>query len=38
MRGGGGNVIEVTRQDEVAILRMADGKANAMSIEFCDEP
>jgi enoyl-CoA hydratase len=29
-------MIEVTSQDEVAILRMADGKANAMSIEFCE--
>jgi enoyl-CoA hydratase len=29
-------VIEVTEQDEVAILRMADGKVNAMSIELCE--
>jgi enoyl-CoA hydratase len=29
-------VIEVASQDDVAILRMADGKANAMSIEFCE--
>ena len=28
-------MIEVADQDGVAILRMADGKANAMSIEFC---
>jgi enoyl-CoA hydratase len=29
-------VIEVTGQDEIAILRMADGKVNAMSIELCE--
>jgi enoyl-CoA hydratase len=29
-------VIEVASQDDVAILRMVDGKANAMSIEFCE--
>jgi enoyl-CoA hydratase len=29
-------MIEVTSQEGVAILRMADGKANAMSIEFCE--
>src|SRR5262249_48114337 len=29
-------MIEVTSQDDVAILRLADGKANAMSIEFCE--
>jgi enoyl-CoA hydratase len=29
-------VIEVTEQDDVAILRMADGKVNAMSIELCE--
>src|SRR5260370_41916759 len=29
-------MIEVTSQDDVAILRMADGKANAMSIELCE--
>jgi enoyl-CoA hydratase len=29
-------VIEVTEQDGVALLRLADGKANAMSIEFCE--
>jgi enoyl-CoA hydratase len=28
-------MIEVADRDEVAILRMADGKANAMSLEFC---
>jgi enoyl-CoA hydratase len=28
-------VIEVAEQDGVALLRMADGKANAMSLEFC---
>jgi enoyl-CoA hydratase len=28
-------VIEVTQQDGTAIMRMADGKANAMSLEFC---
>ena len=30
-----GDVIETSEQDGVAVLRMADGKANAMSIEFC---
>jgi enoyl-CoA hydratase len=29
-------VIEVTEQDGVAMLRLADGKANTMSIEFCE--
>jgi enoyl-CoA hydratase len=29
-------VIEVTEQDGVALLRLADGKVNAMSIEFCE--
>jgi enoyl-CoA hydratase len=29
-------VIEVMEQDGVALLRLADGKANAMSIEFCE--
>jgi enoyl-CoA hydratase/carnithine racemase len=29
-------MIEVVSQDDVAILRMADGKANAMSIELCE--
>jgi enoyl-CoA hydratase len=29
-------MIELTSQEDVAILRMADGKANAMSIEFCE--
>jgi enoyl-CoA hydratase len=29
-------VIELTEQDGVAILRMADGKVNAMSIELCE--
>jgi enoyl-CoA hydratase len=29
-------MIDVSRQDGVAILRMADGKANAMSIDFCE--
>jgi enoyl-CoA hydratase/carnithine racemase len=28
-------VIEVAEQDGVALLRMADGKANAMSLELC---
>ena len=32
---GRANVIEISHQDDVAILRMAHGKANAMSIEFC---
>ncbi|HEY1363789.1 MAG TPA: enoyl-CoA hydratase/isomerase family protein [Xanthobacteraceae bacterium] len=30
-------MIEVADRDGVAIIRMADGKANAMSIESCDE-
>ena len=29
-------MIEVTEQDGVALLRMADGKANAMSLDFCE--
>jgi len=29
-------MIEAAEQDGVAVLRMADGKANAMSIEFCE--
>jgi enoyl-CoA hydratase/carnithine racemase len=29
-------MIEATSRDDVAIVRMADGKANAMSIEFCE--
>jgi enoyl-CoA hydratase len=29
-------MIELSNQDGVAILRMADGKANAMSIDFCE--
>jgi len=29
-------VIEVTEQDDVAVLRLADGKVNAMSMEFCE--
>jgi enoyl-CoA hydratase/carnithine racemase len=29
-------MIELGSQDGVAILRMADGKANAMSIDFCE--
>jgi enoyl-CoA hydratase len=29
-------VIEVTEREGVAVLRMADGKANAMSLEFCE--
>src|SRR5262249_48363019 len=32
---GANNVIELTHQDGVAVLRMADGKANVMSLEFC---
>ena len=28
-------MIELVDRDGVAILRMADGKANAMSLEFC---
>ena len=30
-------MIETTEQEGVAILRMADGRANAMSIDFCAE-
>jgi enoyl-CoA hydratase len=29
-------VIEVTERDGVVLLRLADGKANAMSMEFCE--
>ena len=29
-------MIEVGDQDDVTIVRMADGKANAMSIDFCE--
>ncbi len=29
-------MIEVTEQDDVAVLRLADGKVNAMSMEFCE--
>jgi enoyl-CoA hydratase len=29
-------MIEVIEQDDIAILRMADGKVNAMSIELCE--
>ncbi|HKA80712.1 MAG TPA: enoyl-CoA hydratase/isomerase family protein [Xanthobacteraceae bacterium] len=29
-------MIELSNQDGVAILRMADGKANAMTIDFCE--
>jgi enoyl-CoA hydratase len=29
-------VIEVTEQDGIAMLRLADGKANVMSTEFCE--
>jgi enoyl-CoA hydratase len=29
-------VIEVGEQDGVALLRLADGKANAMSLQFCE--
>ncbi len=29
-------MIELTRHDGVAVLRMANGKANAMSLEFCE--
>jgi hypothetical protein len=29
-------VIEVTEQDDVAVLRLADGKVNAKSMEFCE--
>ena len=28
-------MIELAERDGVAILRMADGKANAMNLEFC---
>jgi enoyl-CoA hydratase len=31
------SVIELTRHEDVAVLRMADGKANAMSLEFCEQ-
>ena len=27
---------EVTEQDDVAVLRLADGKVDAMSMEFCE--
>ena len=30
-------MIDVSHQDGVAILRMDDGKANTMSIDFCRE-
>jgi len=30
-------MIEIEKRDGVAVLRMADGKVNAMSLEFCDE-
>src|SRR5499433_1225583 len=33
---GAGDVIEVTEQDGVAVLRLAHGKVNAMSLEFCE--
>lgn len=29
-------MIEVTHQDEIAILRMAHGKANTLDVEFCN--
>ena len=29
-------MIEVTHHDRIAIMRMASGKANAMSLEFCE--
>ena len=29
-------MIEVTEQDGVALLRLAHGKVNAMSMEFCE--
>ena len=29
-------MIEVSHQDSIAILRMANGRANAMSLEFCE--
>ena len=29
-------MMEFTHQNGVAVLRMADGKANAMDVEFCD--
>ena len=28
-------MIELGEEDGVALIRMADGKANAMSLEFC---
>src|SRR5262249_37292902 len=33
---GASDVIEVSEQDDVAVLRMAHGKVNAMSLEFCE--
>jgi hypothetical protein len=30
------DMIEVTYHDSVALLRMANGKANVMSLEFCE--
>ena len=29
-------MFEVTHHDSVAIMRMANGKANAMGLEFCE--
>jgi enoyl-CoA hydratase len=29
-------MIEVTHHDSIAILRMANGRSNAMSLEFCE--
>ncbi len=29
-------MIELTERDGVVLLRLADGKANAMSLEFCE--
>jgi hypothetical protein len=29
-------MIEVSHQDSIAILSMANGKANVMSLEFCE--
>ncbi len=29
-------MIELTERDDVVLLRLADGKANAMSLEFCE--
>jgi len=29
-------VIELSERDGVALLRLADGKANAMSLDFCE--